>query len=153
MRMRTALAAAALMLAWIAPALAQTASIPSDASSTRQAVEQSANGTTAAVSATLPAVKGQTTYICGFDFFMTNATSANTATNVTVTGPVNTLTFGYPTLAAGATVPNNPHLTIPFTPCQPANGQNTAIVVQGPPPGAGATYTSVNAWGFTVPNF
>lgn len=134
---------------YIAYAWAQAQRIPSDASGTRMGWEFSANGTTAAVGVTAPAIPGRTNYICGFDFFMTNATAANPATAVTVTGPINTLTFGYPTLALGAAIPNNPHLNINFTPCQPASAENTTIVVQGPTPGSGATYTSINSWGYS----
>lgn len=138
------LLALGMLYAW-----AQAQRIPSDSSGTRVGWEFSANGTTAAVAVTAPAIQGRSNYICGFDFFMTNATAANPATVVTVTGLVNTMTYGYPTLATGAAIPNSPHLTIAFSPCQPASAENIAIVVQGPTPGAGATFTSINSWGYS----
>lgn len=115
------------------------------------AITATATGTTGATTATLPAVGGKTTYICGFSFVGTNATAANGATNVTVTGTISgTMNFGYPTLAAAATVPNAGPLDLTFTPCIPASAINTAIVVNGPALGAGATLTTVTAWGYQL---
>jgi hypothetical protein len=114
-------------------------------------VTASATGSTAAITATLPAVAGKTTYICGLTFTGTNATAANTATSVTVTGTITgTLNFGFPTLAAAATVPNAPPLIVPFTPCIAASAINTPIVVNGPALGAGATLVTVTAWGLQL---
>jgi hypothetical protein len=114
-------------------------------------ITASATGTTGATTATLPAVAGKTTYICGFQFMGTNATAANPATNVTITGTISgTLNFGYPTLAAGAGVANTPPVGEVFTPCIQASAINTAIVVNGPALGAGATLTTVSAWGFQL---
>jgi hypothetical protein len=114
-------------------------------------VTASATGTTGATTATLPAVTGKTTYICGFQFMGTNATAANPATNVTITGTISgTLNFGYPTLAAGAGVANTPPVGEVFTPCIQASAINTAIVVNGPALGAGATLVTVSAWGYQL---
>lgn len=114
-------------------------------------VTASATGTTGAIAATLPAAAGKTTYICGFSYTGTNATGANTATAVTVTGTITgTLNFGYPTLAAAATVTNNGSLDETFTPCVPASAINTAIAVNGPALGAGATLATVSAWGYQL---
>ena len=114
-------------------------------------VTSSATGTTGAITATLPAAGGKTTYICGFIFIGTNATVANTATNLTVTGTVSgTLNFGFPTLAAGAAVPNPQPIDEAFLPCLAASAINTAIVVNGPALGAGATLVTVTAWGYQL---
>jgi hypothetical protein len=110
----------------------------------------SATGTTAATVATLAASStGKTTYICGFYFTGTNATAANPATTLTITGTIGgTLNFGFPTLAAAATVPNSLPLDEEFIPCVAASAPNTAIVVNGPALGAGATLATVTAWGY-----
>jgi hypothetical protein len=114
-------------------------------------VTASATGTTGAITATLPAAAGKTTYICGFQFTGTNATAANPATNVTITGTISgTLNFGFPTLAAGAAVANTPPVGEVFAPCIQASASNTAIVVNGPALGAGATLVSVSAWGYQL---
>jgi hypothetical protein len=112
-------------------------------------VTASATGTTGAVVATLPAVAGKTAYICGFYYTGTNATAANTATSVTITGTITaTMTFGFPTLAAAATVPNTIPIDEEFIPCIAASGLNTAIAVNGPALGAGSTQATVTAWGY-----
>lgn len=112
-------------------------------------VTATATGTTAAVVATLPAVAGKTTYLCGFYYTGTNATAANAATSVTVTGVIGgTMTFGFPTLAAAATTPNTIPVDEEFQPCVSASAINTAIVVNGPALGTGATQATVTAWGY-----
>jgi hypothetical protein len=114
-------------------------------------VTASATGTTGAITATLAAAAGKTTYICGFYFTGTNATAANTATSVTITGTITgTMTFGFPTLAAGAAIPNSWPVDEQFTPCISASAVNTAIVVNGPALGAGATLTTLTAWGYQL---
>lgn len=106
-------------------------------------------GTTAAIAATLPAVAGKTTFICGFYYTGTNATAANTATSVTITGTIGgTMSFGFPTLAAAATTPNTIPIDEEFQPCIAASAINTAIAVNGPALGAGATQATVTAWGY-----
>lgn len=114
-------------------------------------ITASATGTTGATAATLAANATRTTFICGFSFFGTNATTANTTTNITVTGTVTgTLNFGYTTLAAAATVPDRPAADKVFSPCVPGSAINTAVVVNGPALGAGATLATVTAWGYQL---
>lgn len=114
-------------------------------------VTATATGTTAAVVATLPAVAGKTTYICGFYYTGTNATAANTATSLTITGTISgVMTFGFPTLAAAATTPNTIPIDEEFLPCIAASAVNTAIVVNGPALGTGATQATVTAWGYQM---
>lgn len=112
-------------------------------------ITNTATGTTGAIVATLPAVAGKTTYLCGFYYTGTNATAANTTTSVTITGVIGgTMSFGFPTLAAAATVQNAPPIDEQFTPCIAASAINTAIAVNGPALGAGATQATVTAWGY-----
>lgn len=151
--MMNRLAAALLtlcLLACLSPASAQQACPnPFVAGAVCVPVTASATGTTAAVAATLPAVAGKTTYLCGFYYTGTNATAANTATAVTVTGTIGgTMTFGFPTLAAAATTPNTIPIDEGFIPCVAASAINTAIAVNGPALGAGATQATITAWGY-----
>ena len=114
-------------------------------------ITASATGTTGATTATLPAAAGKTTYLCGFYFTGTNASVANTATVLTITGTASgTMTFGFPTLAAAATVPNTIPLHEEFVPCIAASGTNTAIVVTGPALGSGATLATLNVFGYQL---
>lgn len=109
-----------------------------------------ASGNVAAgvATATLAAVAGKTTYICGFSITSTGSTGAAvvspTVTN-TITG---TLIFTYASVA-GVTLANQ-SLIVPFNPCVPANAANTTIPVSLPSLGAGNTNTTVNAWGFQL---
>ena len=108
----------------------------------------SASGTTAAVAATIPAVANKTAVLCGFSFNGSNATAAQSGV-ITVAGVVGgTLSFAYPTLALGATVPNAGQVDESFLPCVPATSVNVAIVVTGPALGSGATVATTTAWGF-----
>lgn len=113
-------------------------------------VTGSATGTTGVVTATLPAVAAKTTYICGFLYQGTNATAA-TNTSVTITGVINgTMIFGYPTIALGVTIPNPGPLLMSFRQCVPGSAVNTAVAVNGPALGAGATLATVAAWGYQL---
>lgn len=106
----------------------------------------SATGTTAATAATLPAVAGKTTYLCGFSI-RANATAAATG-NGTVTGTVSgTLNFTQWTapLASGLGI-TEPSIG---PACIPASAANTAIVVTSAAPGAGGV-VSVTAWGYQL---
>lgn len=98
--------------------------------------------------ATLAAVTGRTTYICGFT--MTSAGSTGAAVvNPTVTGVISgTLTYVYATVA-GATLANAP-LIVNFNPCMPANAVSTAIVVTLPALGAGNTNAATTAKGYQL---
>lgn len=138
-----------LALLFAVPASAQLACPdPYTARGTCTPITNSATGTTGATAATLPAVAGKTTYICGFYFVGTNATAATNG-SVTITGTIGgTMNFGYPTLATGATVPNTIPIEEEFIPCIAATAVNTAIVVNGPALGAGATLATVTAWGY-----
>jgi hypothetical protein len=141
-----------LALAWLSPAHAQL-SCPDPYSSggvNCTPVTALAAGTTGAIVATLPAVAGKTTFICGLYFSGTNATAANPATSVTITGTIGgTMTFGFPTLAAAATVPNTLPIEEEFVPCIAASAINTPIAVNGPALGAGATLVTASAWGYS----
>lgn len=150
MILRFAAAIALFLLACLPSAQAQQACPnPFVAGAICTPVTNTATGTTGAVVATLPAVAGKTTYLCGFYYTGTNATAANGATTVTVTGTIGgTMSFGFPTLAAAATVPNTMPVDEQFMPCVAASAINTAIAVNGPALGAGATLATVTAWGY-----
>jgi hypothetical protein len=129
---------------WASLAFGQA--IPPDSSSQRFAVVAAATGTTAGATATLPAVQGKITYICGFSVAPGSATTA-IVINVTVTGPTSTFTWsvGAPATAAGVT---GATLTVPFTPCVPASAPNTTIAVAAGALGTAGINEDVNAWGY-----
>ncbi len=103
-------------------------------------------GTTGAVTATLPAAAGKTTYICGFTI-MAAATSLATGT-ATLAGLVGGVTFTYDqTVAAAAN--GTSKLTETFAPGIPASGTNTGIVVTSAAAGIGGV-TDVNVWGYQL---
>ena len=111
-------------------------------------VTGSGTGTTGAISATLAAASGKTTYICGFSYTGTNATAAQNG-SVTVTGVITgTMSFGFPTIATGVALLSPSPLVQNFYPCVPGSAVNTAIVVNGPALGAGAPLATVAAWGY-----
>ena len=111
-------------------------------------ITASASGTTGAITATIAANPTKTAVLCGFVYTGTNATAAQSG-SVTVTGVVGgTMSFGYPTLALGATVPVTSPVDEAFLPCVPATSVNVAITVNGPALGSGATLATVTAWGF-----
>jgi hypothetical protein len=130
--------AAAILLALASPAFGGSAGYPVGANP----VTASATGTTGVTSATLPAVPGQTTYICGFSI-RANATTAVTG-NATVTGTPGTLNFSQFVAAPGADPGKVETL---FAPCVSASATNTAIAVNSPALGSGGV-VSVSAWGF-----
>jgi hypothetical protein len=111
-------------------------------------VAASQNGATGAVSATLAAAASRLTHISGFEVTFSNPTAATTIT-ITVTnvvgGPLNDT---QQLLAAGAAVPPPSPLVVKFIPPIPASALNTAIVVNVPALGAGASGVSVTAHGF-----
>jgi len=132
---------AVLALFWASTAFAQTVYSP-DAFGA-PSVTISANGTTAAVVATIAAVAGKTAYLCGFSI-RSNATAAVTG-DATVAGVKSgTMTFKQfvAPVASGIGV-----LEPPLGSCIPASGANIAIVITSLAAGA-AGLTSVNAWGF-----
>jgi len=108
----------------------------------------SGNVAAATATATLPAVAGKTTYICGFNVTGAGATAASVV-NVTVTGTnggTQTYTLAVPASATTSFVP----LAVAFDPAINASAVNTAIVVSCPSLGAGNTNNTVNAWGYQV---
>jgi hypothetical protein len=143
----------ALALLWCQPAHAQAPLIPGDNVGGRITVSNSASGTTAAVVATLPALAGRSTYLCGFSYQGSDATAGQVGVVAVTNVTGGTMNFAYPTLALGATVPQPGPLTVTFTPCLAATAQNTTIVVTGPALGAGATVATVNAWGYQYSQF
>lgn len=111
------------------------------AASTTQVIV-SANGTTLAVVATMPATAAVTNYICGFTVDAT-ATASGTGT-ITIVGLLGgTMTMFYAWAAAPAVAPK----AITFTPCLPASAANIAIVVNSPAAGVGG-FNSANVWGY-----
>jgi hypothetical protein len=105
-------------------------------------ITASATGTTAATTATLAALTGRLTYICGFSINSTATAAA--AGNATVTNTVGgTLNFEMGTGLSPAVAIT----TQAFTPCIPANAQNTAIAVVSAAPGTGGVI-SVTAYGY-----
>lgn len=110
-------------------------------------VQNSATGTTAGATATLPAAAGKFTYLCGFTVSPGSATTAITI-SITTTGLASnqTLSVGAPATAAGTTGANV--MPPPFTPCLPSSAVNTAITVVAGALGAGGVNQAVNAWGY-----
>ena len=108
----------------------------------------SATGTTLATAVTLPAVAGQTTYLCGFSIRSTaNVAAVGTATVAgTLGGTLNYTHWTGPVAGGGGLGILEP----PFGPdCVPASATNVAIVVTSAAPGTGGT-VSVTAWGFQL---
>jgi hypothetical protein len=113
-------------------------------------ITASATGSTGAISATLAAAAGKSTYICGFSYQGSDATAA-VAANIAITGTITgTMNFGFVALAAGAAVPQPGPTTVPFAPCVQSSAVNTAIVVTPPTLGTGATIATVSAWGYQL---
>jgi hypothetical protein len=108
-------------------------------------IAASANGTTVATVATLGAVAGKTTYLCGLSIRAT-ATAA-TQGFATVTGTINgTMNFLESVTVTNAAVSSlDPHIA---PTCIPASAPNTPIAVTSIAPGTGGL-VSVNAWGYT----
>lgn len=112
-------------------------------------VTASAVGTTGAVTATIPAITNQTNYLTGFVVTINNPTGAVDAT-VTVAGlATGSLVYGVHGLAAAATTPQPPPLSVQFTTPVAASAVNTAITVTLSALGTGGI-GQVNATGFIV---
>jgi hypothetical protein len=134
------IAAIAIMFALASPAFGGAAGYPIGATP----VTASATGTTSATVATLPAVAGQTTYLCGFSI-RANATAAATG-NATVTGTITgTLNFTQFTAALASAIGITEPTIGPA--CIPASAANTAITITSAGNAGGGTI-SVTAWGF-----
>jgi hypothetical protein len=97
-------------------------------------------GTTGAVTGTLAAAQGKTTYICGFKVDAIGGTAA--VGPITVAGLVgSSMVFQGSSSAAGGPVARQN-----FSPCIPASAQNAAITVSTTADGT-ATAVNVNSWG------
>jgi hypothetical protein len=123
-----------------ATAVAGAAGFPNGATP----ITGSGTGTTSST-ATLTSTAGKTTYICGFSVGVSGATAVGTGTVVvsgTITGSLN---FAIPQVVVTAN--NQTGLTVPMTPCVPASGLATNIVVTSTM-GAGTTNNATAAWGF-----
>ena len=105
----------------------------------------SAAGAAGAITATLAAAAGVTTYITGFAVTGAGATGASII-EVTITGLATTLRYKI-VVPAGATTTVQP-LVVQFTRPVPASAANTAVVVNVPSFGAGNTASAVAATGF-----
>jgi hypothetical protein len=100
-------------------------------------ITASATGTTGAVSATLAATAGRTTFLCSVQIGEAGTgTATATATN-TITGTLN-----YVVAAPG-------NFTVTYNPCIPANAVNTTIPV-ATAANASATAVAVTATGFQL---
>lgn len=105
-------------------------------------------GAAAQITATLPAVANQTTYLSGFYVDGLGAT-AGSVIEVTVSGCLGGSFTRKVTIPAGATVAITP-LQMDFTSPIPGSAANTAIVVTVPSFGAGNTNAVVRAWGYSA---
>jgi hypothetical protein len=124
--------------------------IPSENAAIRTSVAASGTGTTAAVTATLPATIGRINFLCGVIITVSNANSAGAA-NATVTGlQASTLNIGVVWNALAGPIPAP--IVIPFSPCQPATAPNVAVVVTSPAVGSGATLNTVKIFGYQTLN-
>lgn len=113
----------------------------------RTPVGGNGSGAATAITATLAAAVGKTTWIQGFLVTGLGATAA-AVIDITVTGLLGgTRTFSL-AVPAGATVPVAEPLLITFDQPFPASAVNTAIVVNVPSFGAGNTAARASAWGF-----
>lgn len=118
---------------------------PGNATAASNPITISATGTTGAVTATLAAAANKTTFICGFNID-SDATAA-TVVAATLTGTVTgTMNFRESVGAVASATAHNPQN---FSPCIPASGVNTAIVVNAGAAGA-AGNTAVSAWGYQL---
>jgi hypothetical protein len=107
-------------------------------------ITASATGTTGVVTATLAAVAGKTTYLCGFTI---SATGTATAGNATVTGTV-TGTLNY-TQGVTATPLVTTQVQTFADWCVPASAVNTPIAINSIAAGTSGV-TSVTAVGFQL---
>jgi hypothetical protein len=100
----------------------------------------------AAITATLAAAAGKTTFIQGFTVTGLGATVGGIIP-ITVTGLLGgTQTFYY-AVPAGAAISASPFI-VTFPVALPASAVNTAIVVNVPSLGIGNVAAGVNAWGY-----
>lgn len=98
-------------------------------------VTASATGTTGAVSATLPATAGKTTYLCSVQIGEAGTGTATATATSTVSGTLN-----YVVAAPG-------NFTVTYNPCVPASAANQSIAI-ATAANASATAVAVTATGF-----
>lgn len=98
-------------------------------------VTASATGTTGAVTATLPATGGKTTYLCSVQIGEAGTGTATATATSTITGTLNYV----------VTAPGN--FTVNYNPCVPANAVAQSIAV-ATVANASATAVAVTATGF-----
>lgn len=101
----------------------------------RTQVTASSTGTTGAVTATLPAAAGKTTYLCSVQIGEAGSSTATATATNTITGTLNYV----------VTAPGN--FTITYSPCVAANAANTTIPV-ATAANASATAVAVTATGY-----
>ena len=97
---------------------------------------------------TLPAAVGKTTYICGVSATGLGATGAATVL-ITISPLVGNVTFNFQYQMPSGNSSAAPATSGSFSPCIPANAQNTAITVSigG---AAGNTSTQLNVYGYQL---
>jgi hypothetical protein len=98
-------------------------------------------GSTGAVTATMPAAAGRTTWLCGVTISALGGTA--TVGPVTISNLIGNITF---TLQLAATASGN-FFSQGFSPCIPAKAVNTSIAIVTTADGT-ATAVDVNAWGY-----
>ena len=108
----------------------------------------SSTGAASALTATLAAATGKTTYITGFEVTGGGATAASVVL-VTVTGTITGTLNYYLAIPAGAAVGTVP-LIVAFARPIPGSAVNTAVVVNVPSFGAGNTQAAVAAHGYQL---
>jgi hypothetical protein len=108
-------------------------------------VNCSANGTTGAVSCSLPGAQSRWTFLCGF-VVTSGGTTAAADVLFAITGTQNTLNFSYMGVSSGQGL-----LGVAFPHCQPASAVNQAITASLPALGAGTINAAVVAWGYQLP--
>lgn len=104
-------------------------------------------GTTGAVTATLPAIPGYNTFVCGFSVSPGSAATAITLTETLsgILGGSMTWAVGAPVTAVGTT---GTTLTQNFNPCIPASASNTAIVITSSALGTSGVNNDAQIWGY-----
>jgi hypothetical protein len=107
-------------------------------------VTASATGTTGTVTATLPAVAGKTTYICGFCITAdaTAALAGAATVGGTISGSLNYIQNVGSATSAGS-------LTQTYSPAIPASVANTTITITSVAAGTNGS-TAVAAWGYQL---
>jgi hypothetical protein len=137
MMKRALLATALLLLPVAADAQLPPAGYPESATP----IVAAAAGTTGAVTATLAAAVGKTTYLCGFDVSVIGGTAAVGPITVGLLPGSKSFIYQMSSTAAGLT------LSRTFTPCVPGSAPDVAITIVTTADGS-ASAVDVNAWGY-----